>query len=499
LIRFFDNHGLLSLHSQPKWKVVSGGSQTYIPRLTAPVTGGIYEGAAIQAVRRGAAGITVTFRDRAPMAFDEVVFACHGDQVLPLLAEPSEAEREIFTSFTTTANTAWLHTDASVLPVQARARASWNYLLGADSAAPPMVTYDLNRLQGLTTPEQYCVTLNPTHDIDQRRVLRRFVYQHPLYTRAAIRAQGQWRAVSGVNRTHYCGAYWFSRLPRGRIEFRAQGRAWARSRVVIESGLFVGTLRHRRFTTVPHSFSYPLFMALLDVDRVPELMRVSRLTGCNRWNWASFDDRDHLGDPARPLRERLALDAARHGIDLPAGRIFLLTHLRYLGYCFNPVSFFYCFDDTERLRLVLAEVRNTFGGGHNYWLRPDPLLPGFRAAAAKALYVSPFMPVDLDYAFTFTPPAGHLVAHMATVKAGAVCLDATLSLERRPWEAREIRRALIRHPMMTANVVAGIHWQALGLWWKGVPVIRRITRDGVGERAAWEAGSAGRADQVAEQ
>ena len=108
---------------------------------------------------------------------------------------------------------------------------------------------------------------------------------------------------------------------------------------MIDSGLFVGTLRHRRFTPVAHAFTYPLFMVLLDVDRLPELMRVSRVTSYNRWNWASFHDRDHLGDPARGLRDRLAVDATRHGIDLPDGRIFLLTHLRYLGYGFNPVSF----------------------------------------------------------------------------------------------------------------------------------------------------------------
>ena len=263
---------------------------------------------------------------------------------------------------------------------------------------------------------------------------------------------------------------------------------------MIKSGLFVGTLRHRRFTPVPHAFAYPLFMALLDIDRVPELMRVSRWTSHNRWNWASFDDRDHLGDPVRPLRERLALDAARHEVDLPDGRIFLLTHLRYLGHCFNPVSFFYCFDGTNRLRVVLAEVHNTFGGSHNYWLRPDGASRGFRSAAAKSLYVSPFMPVDLDYEFALTAPADSLVAHMETVKDGTVCFDATLSLERRPWNATEIRRALLRHPAMTATVVAGIHWQALALWWKGVPLVRRVTGDGVGERAASAAETAGQID-----
>jgi DUF1365 family protein len=216
---------------------------------------------------------------------------------------------------------------------------------------------------------------------------------------------------------------------------------------------------------------------------------VSRVTSHNRWNWASFDDRDHLGDSTRPLRERLAIDAARHEVDLPDGRIFLLTHLRYLGYCFNPVSFFYCFDAAERLRVVLAEVHNTFGGSHTYWLRPDPAARTFRAAAAKSLYVSPFMPVDLDYAFALTPPAGRLVAHMQTIREGAVLFDATLSLERRPWNATEIRRALLRYPVMTAHVMAGIHWQALQLWWKGVPLVPRLTYNGVGERAAADDGA----------
>jgi DUF1365 family protein len=261
--------------------------------------------------------------------------------------------------------------------------------------------------------------------------------------------------------------------------------------VVIEPGLFVGTLRHRRFTPVAHAFTYPLFMALLDVDRIPELMRRSRLTSHNRWNWATFDERDHLGDPRLPLRDRLAADAARHGIELPHGRVFLLTHLRYLGYGFNPVSFFYCFDRSEQLQVVLAEVSNTFGGTHNYWLRRDQASRTFRAAAAKSLYVSPFMPVDLDYTFAFTPPAARLVAHMKTTRAGSVGFEATLSLERRPWTAAEMRRVLVRYPAMTARVMAGIHWEALRLWWKGVPVVPRATADGVGERAAAAAARTG--------
>jgi predicted NAD/FAD-binding protein len=208
LIRFFDNHGLLSLTAQPTWKVVAGGSHTYIPKLVAQLSGDIHQGASIHAVQRSEDAVTLTFRDRPSMRFDEVVFACHGDQVLPLLADPSDRERDVFSAFTTTTNVAWLHTDGSMLPAQARARASWNYRLAGAADAPPTVTYDLNRLQGLTTPDQYCLTLNPDGGIDERQVLRRFVYRHPLYTAQAIQAQRRWDDVSGVNRTHYCGAYW---------------------------------------------------------------------------------------------------------------------------------------------------------------------------------------------------------------------------------------------------------------------------------------------------
>jgi DUF1365 family protein len=132
-------------------------------------------------------------------------------------------------------------------------------------------------------------------------------------------------------------------------------------------------------------------------------------------------------------------------------------------------------------------------------LRPDPTSRTFRAAATKSLYVSPFMPVDLEYTFGFTPPMGRLVVHMATRQAGAVGFDATLSLQYRPWNAVEIRRVLVRYPAMTATVMAGIHWQALRLWWKGVPLVRRLTGDGVGERAAYTAVSGGRTDSVMER
>lgn len=235
---------------------------------------------------------------------------------------------------------------------------------------------------------------------------------------------------------------------------------------MVSAGVYHGTLRHRRFRPVPHFFRYDLFMVLLDIDRIDALMRVSRLTSRNRFNWASFDDRDHFGDPALSLRERVERDAQRNGIALADGSIYLLTHLRYLGYCFNPVSFFYCFDSGGTLRHVLAEVNNTFGGSRNYWCEP-------RDTAGKALYVSPFIEHDVRYTFEFSAPEDQLRAFIGVDRDGSPLLEATLTLERREWRPAEIRRALLRHPAMTAKVIAAIHWEALRLWRKGVPLVPR--------------------------
>jgi hypothetical protein len=257
--------------------------------------------------------------------------------------------------------------------------------------------------------------------------------------------------------------------------------------VVGDAALYVGTLRHRRFEPVSHEFTYQVHMPLLDVDALAGLMRVSRLTSCNNWNVLSYDDRDHLGDPGRPLRVRVMEDARRHGVDLPDGRILLLTNLRHFGYCFNPVSFYYVVREDGALTHVMAEVHNTFGGHETYWLQREAAGGAFRARAPKSLYVSPFMPVDLDYRFALTMPSSRLVVHMDVLRAGVRLFDATLSLERRSWSAAEIRRQVLRMPAMTMKVTAAIHWQALRLWAKGVPVVGRLTTDGVGERAAWQA------------
>jgi hypothetical protein len=244
--------------------------------------------------------------------------------------------------------------------------------------------------------------------------------------------------------------------------------------------VYVGRLRHARYAPRAHAFTYPVFLAFLDVDRIPETLAVSRFTSYNRWNWASFYDTDHFGDPSRPPRDRVAEEAVSAGVQLPDGPIYLLTNLRYLGYCFNPVSFYYCYDAAGRLETVLAEVNNTFGETCNYWLTdPQALIEAGGGGASgarryrtpKVFHVSPFMRLDQHYDWVVTPPGERLIVRIGVEEAGARLFDATLALRREPWSASVVRRALLRFPWMTAKVTAAIHYEAIRLYLKGVPYI----------------------------
>jgi len=200
---------MLGINTHPPWKTVVGGSSSYLGPITAPYRERIRTGAQITGICRSGHHPKVRFMDRSPEVFDQVVFACHGDQILPLLDAPTEEELEILSGFATSSNVATLHTDEGLLPARPGARASWNYLLSSNPNSNATLTYLMNRLQSIPGPDQYCVTLNAASFIDPARVLRQVTFQHPIYNGPAIRAQQRWHEISGHNRTHICGAYWF--------------------------------------------------------------------------------------------------------------------------------------------------------------------------------------------------------------------------------------------------------------------------------------------------
>ena len=242
----------------------------------------------------------------------------------------------------------------------------------------------------------------------------------------------------------------------------------------MHSALYTGRLNHRRFSPRTHAFSYAVYMVWLDLD---ELDRVFH----RRWFWSTrrralawFRRADFLGDPALPLDEAVRLRVMEAGQGRPDGPIRVLTQLRNYGHCFNPVTFYYCYDATgTRVETVVAEITNTpWKERHAYVLPASPQRPDGRLdfSFAKDFHVSPFMPMDMDYRWWFSRPGERLAVHMANTQGGLPVFDATLALERQEITGPALARVLLRFPFSTLRVLAGIYWQALRLKLKGVPV-----------------------------
>jgi predicted NAD/FAD-binding protein len=208
LAEFFDNHGMFELRGRPRWRTITGGSRTYVEAIALPWRDRLRLATPIEEVVRADTHVLVTPRGGRPEEFDAVVFACHSDQAMAILADPTDGERDLLGAIPYRRNQAVLHTDRSLLPRRRRAWASWNYHLDPQVPDLPTVTYHMNRLQALGSAEQLCVTLNRTSAIDPDKVLATIDYAHPVYTREGIAAQARVHEISGVNRTHYCGAYW---------------------------------------------------------------------------------------------------------------------------------------------------------------------------------------------------------------------------------------------------------------------------------------------------
>lgn len=204
-IRFFHHHGMLTVEDRPQWRVLVGGSKSYIPKLTANFSQNIHLDHPITSVTRS--GGSVLLNDSLP--FDQVIFACHANQAMEILKDPSSQEKKVMAGFSYRPNDVILHTDTSVLPLSKLGHASWNYYLPKIQLDRVAVTYHMNILQGITSPETFLVSLNMDHLIDPRKILKKISYAHPVYNQSAVNSQKLWNTVSSLqSRTHFCGAYW---------------------------------------------------------------------------------------------------------------------------------------------------------------------------------------------------------------------------------------------------------------------------------------------------
>ncbi|SDD89997.1 DUF1365 domain-containing protein [Rhodospira trueperi] len=248
------------------------------------------------------------------------------------------------------------------------------------------------------------------------------------------------------------------------------------SDTVRSSALYAGAVLHRRLKPKRHRLDYRVFSLLLDLDELPALDRDLRWFGHNRFAPLSFHDRDHGPGDGRPLRAWIESELATGGIDLGGGPIRVLCYPRLWGYVFNPLTVYFCHHKDGRLGAILHQVSNTFGERHCYLIPVDAAEAAgklVRQTCDKEFYVSPFMPMETTYHFRIRPPDEKVAVAIQQTDTEGTVLHASFTGRRRPLTDRTLRAAVTRHPLMTLKVMAGIHWEALWLWLKGLRIVPR--------------------------
>jgi predicted NAD/FAD-binding protein/DUF1365 family protein len=450
LFTFLRHHGMLGVLGSPRWRTVSGGSRQYVDRVAEVLRsrgGTIALGTKVTSVLETATGVEVTDGNGLVHMFDAVVVATHPDQALSMLAEPTAAQREVLSAMPYSRNVAQLHTDASLLPRHRRAWASWNHLERPETDEVA-VTYDLTRLMRLPVARdtRYLVTLGAPDLVDPSAVIATRHYAHPIYNPASLAAQRRLPEVDS-DRLVFAGAWhgWGFHEDGARSGAAAAERlgfAWDRTGEPARTPtIYRGTLTHTRRTPLRHSFRNRTHLWLVDLDALPDHGLLGR-----------FEPRDHLGDPEHSIRENVEAFLAADGIDVTGGRILLAANARAFGYCFNPISVFWCHDAAGDLAATVVEVHNTYGDRHAYLVHPDER---GRARVAKAMYVSPFHGTDGHYELTVPVPTDRLRIVVRLVTPDGAVFDA--ALRGRATDAGPLRAA-------PAAALGSLQIRAHGTW-----------------------------------
>lgn len=243
--------------------------------------------------------------------------------------------------------------------------------------------------------------------------------------------------------------------------------------------LYFGKVMHARLRPVSHRFSYRVMSLLIDLDRLNEADRQSRLFGVNRTAFISFQESDHGKQDGSSLLDYVRQLGADRGIDLSHGRIHLLCYPRVLGYTFNPLSIYFCHAVSGELALLIYEVRNTFGEMHSYVMPVDDMQVErreYRQTQEKQFYVSPFIEMETQYHFRISTPAEQVRVRILQTDERGPLFAAALSGRRRALTSRSLLNAFAAIPFSTFKVVLGIYWEALQLWLKGVAIVPRVSQ-----------------------
>ena len=471
LFTFLQHHGMLGIFGSPTWKTVVGGSRRYVEAVAATLAQ-VRVATPVLAVREVPDGVEVRTAQGGER-FDAVVIATHPDQALGMLAEPSRAQREVLGVIGYSRNQARLHTDTSLLPPAERARASWNFLRpipDQDASSPAesssggnavTVTYDLTRLMRLPTKTRYLVTLGGSGLIDPAQVIDTMDYAHPLYTPESVAAQARLGEIE-TPRIAFAGAYhgWGFHEDgalSGRRAVERLGFTWpAGDGVPPTPRIYRTTVRHVRRQPMLRRFSHRSTMWLVDLDQLPD-----------HGPWARFEARDHLGDPTLSIKQNVLAFLAAQGVAQPPARVLMAAHPRAWGYCFNPISVFWCWSALGELVAVVVEVHNTYGDREAYLVHPDA---NGRARVDKSMYVSPFHGVSGSYELAVPVPGERLrvaVTLHSDEGSGEQVFSASLEgADPVAADARAVRRSCLG--ALSGSLLIRAH--GIALWARGLPI-----------------------------